>query len=452
MSLYAPLFRHVLWPLYEGGLMRRRTLQYLREYERQQWQSPEEIEARQWQALQALIRHCWEHVPFYRTWWGDAGVTDAADIATREDYARLPVLTKPVIRAHADALVAVPHRGPLYAKATGGSTGEPMRFQYTRESYERRVAVMHRGYGWSGAQPGQRTAYLWGAPVAAPAGLALWKDRLYHAAFNRLMLNAFEMDDARMAAYIDAINRFRPETIVSYVGPLVELAHFAERTGRTLHRPKRVLGAAEALHGHQRTLLERVFGAPTFDTYGCREFMLIAAECEAHAGLHINADHLCVEFHRTDGAPQDGPAELVITDLYNLGMPLMRYANGDLGTPKAGRCTCGRGLPMLAKVDGRKLDALRTRDGRLIPGEYIVYVFLGVTGMKQYQVVQSSLDALRVRIVPDDAGWGPDAEAAVVAGLRKVAGDAIAVEFEVVDAIALTPSGKRRVTVCELPA
>ena len=451
MSLYAPLFRHVLWPLYEGGLMRRRTLQYLQMYERQQWRSADEIDALQWQGVQRLVRHCWDHVPFYRTWWGGAGVDAAEAIATREDYARLPVLTKPVIRAHAEALVARAPVGPLFAKATGGSTGEPMRFQYTRESYERRVAVMHRGYGWSGAQPGQRTAYLWGAPVAAPAGFALAKDRLYHAAFNRLMLNAFEMDEARMAGYIDAINRFRPETIVSYVGPLVELARFAERTGRTLHRPKRVLGAAEALHAHQRTLLERVFGAPAFDTYGCREFMLIAAECEAHAGLHINADHLCVEFHRAPGAPQEGPAELVITDLHNLGMPLMRYANGDLGTPKRGACTCGRGLPLLAKVDGRKLDALRTRDGRLVPGEYIVYVFLAVPGVKQYQVVQCSLDALRVRIVPD-AGWGAEGEAAVVAGLRKVTGDAIAVSFEVVDAIALTPSGKRRVTICELPA
>ena len=83
MSLYAPLFRHVLWPLYEGGLMRRRTLQYLREYERQQWQSPEEIEARQWQGLQALIRHCWEHVPFYRTWWGDACACSAC---TKPDF------------------------------------------------------------------------------------------------------------------------------------------------------------------------------------------------------------------------------------------------------------------------------------------------------------------------------------------------------------------------------
>lgn len=448
-GLYASLFRKVLYPAYESGLRRRDTLRHLRQYERDQWRSADEIEALQWRKLQALIAHCWNHVPFYRTFWGEAGVAAAADIRDRGDYAKLPLLTKPLIRANLDAMIAPAHRDALYFKSTGGSTGEPLRFGYTRESYERRIAVMFRGYGWSGAHLGQRTAYLWGAPVAAPAGFALFKDRLYHAAFNRRMLNAFDMDERRMAEYADALDRFRPETLVSYVGPLVELARWIEREGRTPHRPQRILGAAEALHPHQRTLLQRVFGAPVYDTYGCREFMLIAAECEARDGLHINADHLHVEF--AAGLQADDPSDLILTDLHNYGMPLMRYVNGDLGTPGPARCSCGRGLPLLAKVDGRRLDALRLRDGRLLPGEYIVYVFLPVTGVKQYQVVQQTLDTLRVRLVPD-VGYDPSVHALIREGIRKLAGDGVAIEFETVDAIALTASGKRRVTVCELPA
>jgi phenylacetate-CoA ligase len=447
-SLYESLFRRVLYPAYESGLRRRRTLAHLREYERDQWRSADELHALQWRKLQALIAHCWERVPFYRQWWGGTGMASPADIRDRADYARLPLLTKPVIREQAEAMIAPAYRGALYFKTTGGSTGEPLRFGYTRESYERRVAVMFRGYGWSGAHLGQRTAYLWGAPVAAPAGFALFKDRLYHAVFNRRMLNAFDMDERRMAEYADAIDRFRPETIVSYVGPLVELAQWIERKGRTPHRPRRILGAAEALHPHQRELLERVFGAPTYDTYGCREFMLIAAECEHRDGLHLNSDHLYVEF--AAGPDATGPSDLIVTDLHNFGMPLMRYVNGDLGTPGATTCACGRGLPKLAKVDGRKLDALRLRDGRLIPGEYIVYVFLPVKGVKQYQVVQREPDALQVRLVPD-ADYDSAVHALIRDGIRKLAGDGIAIAFETVDAIALTSSGKRRVVVCELP-
>lgn len=447
-GLYGPLFRRALYPAYETALRRRGTLGYLAEYERDQWRSADELQALQWRKLQALVAHCWAHVPFYRRLWGEAGVAAAADIRDRDDYARLPVLTKALIREHFDAMIAPTHRDGLYFKATGGSTGEPMRFGYTRESYERRVAVMYRGYAWSGARLGQRTVYLWGAPVAAPAGFALFKDRLYHAAFHRRMLNAFDMDERRMAEYADVIDGFRPETVIGYVGPLYELARWIERNGRTPHRPQRVLGAAEALLPHQRETIERVFGAPAYDTYGCREFMLIAAECEARDGLHVNIDHLHLEY---GGDAADGPRELIVTDLHNFGMPLMRYLNGDLGTPGATHCACGRGLPKLAKVDGRKLDALRTADGRLIPGEYFVHTLMSLRGFRHYQVVQRSLDALVVRMVPDEA-CDATTEDAIRAELRKLVGDSIAIGFERVETIALTASGKRRVTICELPA
>lgn len=450
-DVYESLFRRVLYPAYESGLRRRKTLAYLREYERDQWRSADELHALQWDKLQRLIAHCWQEVPFYREWWGRAGVGAAEDIRSREDYARLPLLTKPVIREHFESMIAPAYRDSMYFKSTGGSTGEPLHFGYTRESYERRVAVMFRGYGWSGAHLGQRTVYLWGAPVAAPAGFRLFKDRLYHAAFNRCMLNAFDMSEQRMAEYADAIDRFKPETIISYVGPLVELAHWIERNGRSIHRPQRVLGAAEALHAHQRELLQRVFGAPAYDTYGCREVMLIAAECEAHDGLHINIDHLHVEFHHESAAAHcSGPAELVITDLHNRGMPMMRYLNGDLGTPGGSTCTCGRHLPKLAKVDGRKLDALRTADGRVLPGEYFVHTLMNFSTIRHYQIVQRSLDTILMRLVASDA-FDAAAEANVRDEIRKLVGDSIAVEFEYRDEIPLTASGKRRVTICELP-
>ncbi len=469
-DLYESLFRGAIYPTYESLIRRRKTLDYLRDYEANQWLSADEIAALQWEKLQALIAHCWEHIPFYRQWWAQAGVRAAQDIRDRGDYARLPVLTKPVIREHFEDLIAPSMRSAMYFKSTGGSTGEPLRFGYTRESYERRIAVMFRGYGWAGAQHGERTVYLWGAAVGAPAGFRLFKDKTYHAIFNRRMLNAFDLTPQRMAEYLDAINRFQPKTIVSYVGPLVALAEWIERNGRSVHRPQRLLGAAEALHPHQRVLIERVFGAPAYDTYGCREVMLIAAECEAHDGLHINADHLLVEFgeglqtniendaarsseagHASTGSPLATPAELIITDLHNVGMPLMRYLNGDLGTPGKTGCSCGRHLPKLAKIDGRKLDALRIADGRLLPGEYFVNALMPFQDVRQYQIVQRQLDTLSIRLVHDD-DFDVSAYARIRDDIGGLVGDSVKIEFERVDAIALTSSGKRRVTICELPA
>ena len=115
-SLYEPLFRHVLFPAYESGLRRRKTLAYLREYERQQWLDPEQIDALQWRKLQALLRHCWDHVPYYRQTWSALGIASPEDIRDRAHFARLPVLDKPTIRANFDRLIADTHRAGLFYK------------------------------------------------------------------------------------------------------------------------------------------------------------------------------------------------------------------------------------------------------------------------------------------------------------------------------------------------
>ncbi len=446
-GLYELAFRHVLYPAYESGLMRRGTLRYLREYERSQWLPREQVAQLQWSKLQRLLAHCWDHVPYYRERWRTLGIEDPRDIRTRADYARLPLLTKPEIRANFERLISPAHRKGLLYKATGGSTGEPLRFGYTRESYERRVAIMHRGYGWAGAHLGQRTLYLWGMPTAQTR-----KDGLFHRAFNRCMLNAFDMREDGMQAYADAFARFRPETVVSYVAPIVHMAEWLRARGRRLPAPRRILTAAEALHAPQRALLERVFGCRVFDTYGCREFMLIASQC-THGGMHVVADHLLVELGTTPGESPEGdpyePRELAVTDLHNYGMPLLRYANGDLARAGAGSCPCGRGLPLLESIDGRKLDALRTADGRFVPGEQVVYAFLAAKGVRRYQVVQRSLDRVEVRVVRD-GDFDPDALEQVRESLQRSMGRATTLEFEFPDEIPLTATGKHRVTVSEL--
>lgn len=448
-TLYEPLFRHLLFPLYESGLRRRKTLRYLGEYERNQWLAPEQIAELQWNKLKALIEHCHREVPYYRSRWNALGIAPG-DIRTLEDYARLPVLTKADIRENLDDLTATSWRGRMLYKATGGSTGDPLRFGYTRESHERRSAVMWRGYGWSGARMGRRTLYLWGGAVGTPTPAQLRKDRWFHAAFGRRMLDSFPMSESNMASYADAIDAYRPEVIVAYVGPLVRLAEWLLATRRPIHRPQSILGAAEALHEHQRDILQRAFGCPAYNTYGCREFMLIAAECEQRNGLHVNADHLLVETGITPN-PQAAAADLVITDLHNYGMPFIRYTNGDLATPAAGSCACGRGLPRLARVDGRKLDAIRTRNGHFLPGEFFPHMLKDVPGLQRFQVVQKSLDSLDITLVRG-AGFADSGLDYIRHEIAKVLGDAITVNFRFVEQIPVAANGKFRVTICELPA
>ena len=448
-SLHETAFRHLLFPAYER-LRGRHTLDYLKAYERDQWQAPEALATLQWQRLKRLLEHCQREVPYYQRRWHELGVTPD-DIRTPADYAQLPVLTKADIRANFDALQASSQRGTLLFKATGGSTGEPMRFGYTRESNDRRTAVMWRGYGWAGSRMGRRTLFLWGGAVGDPTRAHQLKDRIYNALFARRILNSFHMTEANMASYADAIDRYRPEVIVAYVGPLVRLAQWLLATGRKVWQPQSIIGAAEALHGFQREILEQAFGCPAFNTYGCREFMLIASECEQRHGLHINTDHLVVELRRpADARPEHSTGEVVITDLFNYGMPLLRYVNGDMATHSNASCPCGRGLPLLERIDGRVLDVIRTPDGHILPGEFFPHMLKDVPGVVRFQLVQRQLDRLDLAIVRG-AGFNDASLASIRREVGKVLGESITLDCRFVDDIPLTPSGKLRVTVSELP-
>lgn len=448
---YEKAFRHVLFPAYETGVRRRGTLAYLAAYQRDQWLAPEQIATLQWERLKRLLQHCEREVPYYRRRWRELGIV-AADIRNLDDYARLPVLTKADIRRHFDELTADSWRGHLLTKATGGSTGEPLRFGYTRESNDRRTAVMWRGYDWAGSRMGRRTLFLWGGAVGEPTRAHQLKDRLYNAVSARRMLNSFHMTEANMAEYADAIDRYRPEIIVAYVGPLVRLAQWLIASGRTTWRPQAIIGGAEALHEFQRETVEQAFGCPVFNTYGCREFMLIAAECGQHRGLHMNADHLLVELRKPVGAPADARSgDVVMTDLFNYGMPFVRYVNGDTATAPVSpaRCACGRGLPLLERIDGRVLDAIRTPAGHVLPGEFFPHMLKDVPGLQRFRLVQRRLDQLDLSIVRG-AGFDDASLAYIRREVDKVLGDSVELRCHFVDELPLTPSGKLRVTVSEL--
>jgi phenylacetate-CoA ligase len=449
MSLYEPLLRHVLWPFYESVLRGRGTPRYMRQYQRDQWLSPDALRDLQFQRFRALVAWCYREVPYYGQRWRAMGI-EPGDLRAPGDEQLLPVLTKADIRQHAADLVAVPLKHALGYKSTGGSTGEPLRFGFTRESNDRRTAVMWRGYSWAGSRMGRRTAFLWAGTLGSPPARQRWKDRAYNAVLGRHMLDSFQMSDARLEAYADALARYRPEVVVGYVGPLVRLSQWMADHGRRIPSVRSVIGAAEALHPFQKQVIERAFGAPAFNTYGCREFMLIASECEHRQGLHVNADHLLVETLDRSGRAVSGQSgEVAVTDLYNRGMPFVRYVNGDMATASVRTCACGRGLPLLDSVDGRTLDAIRTPAGHVLPGEFFPHMLKDVPGVARFQLVQRALDRLDLSIVRGDA-FDEASLAHIRREVARVLGESARLECHFVDDIPLTASGKLRVTISEL--
>ncbi|WP_437926606.1 phenylacetate--CoA ligase family protein [Sorangium sp. So ce291] len=447
--MYGGLFRNILFPLYETRLRGRDTLRALDELERSQWRSEGEIRDLAFRRMLAALHFAEHNVPFYRARFAEHGVR-VASVKSPEDLLRLPVLTRADLRAHAPELLAESFVGRLYSSGTGGSTGQPVQFRFDHRTYERRVAAAMRSDGWAGARLGDRELHFWGTQLGETLAHKA-KRSLHEAILRKKMISAFDLSDQRLAALLDEIARYRPQLIVGYTSALYQAARYALSEGRALPAPRGVVTSAERLFSHQREAIERAFGAPVFDRYGCRELMLIAAECERHAGKHINMEGVYVELLR-DGrhAPPGEAGEVVVTDLICRSMPLIRYKNQDVAVAAGAPCACGRGLPMLASVEGRVLDLLVGPDGQLLAGELFPHLIKDQPTIARYQVYQDRRRAITVRLVPGK-GFQPETARLIERTVRQHLGERAEVSVQLVDDIPLTSSGKHRVTLSEVP-
>ena len=449
MDLYQKVYEQCWFPFFEGTIKGRNTAQLCKSLTRSQYLSKDELIANQISTLKSLMIYADQYSSFHRKRFREAGI-EPTSIRSVDDIATLLIMTKSDINKNFDQ-IATQTKEPLWIKSTGGSTGEPLHFAYTKESYEWRVAMSKRGYAWAGAPPGAKQAYIWGIQLGKIVRIKQMKEKLHHFIDRQLYFNCFEFDEQAMSQCLVKLNRFKPAAVVGYTNPLYNLALFIGNSSKIKFAPQGVICAAEKVHPYQREAIERVFGAKVFNTYGSREFMLIAAECEKHEGLHISAENLIVEIIKDDGSPaKDGETgRIIVTDLYNYGMPFIRYEIGDLGVATSKACSCGRGLPLIADVVGRSLDVIRTPEGKIVPGEFFPHLMKDFSDIARFQVIQENLDLLVVKLVPTTE-LSDSTKKRIDSEVRDVVGPTMVIKYEIVSDLPLTATGKYRVTVSKL--
>ncbi len=291
------------------------------------------------------------------------------DVRTPDDIARVPTTSKEEIQEWMRDLIADNVSGPLLKDMTGGSTGSPMVFYYDEDRLDSRSAAAIRHNRWTGWDIGQKMAVLWGAPRDLASGSMKGRVRDW-ILDRRVMLDASSIDDGRMRAFHQRLMRHDPKFVLAYANTIALFAQFLRDSGLEAPRPRAIITSGEVLTADNRTLIESTFGCKVYNRYGCREFAVIASECGHHRGMHINAENLLVEVVS---------GEIVVTDLRNFAMPMIRYRTRDAGELMAGGCDCGRGLPLLNLTGGRVTEFLTALGGQKVSG--IVLATYAVTSI-----------------------------------------------------------------------
>lgn len=449
----------VFWPLTER-LCQRDTMRRLAALNRTQHLPQEAIREIQECKLRRLLQIASEHCPYHGRRIRRAGI-DPNDPRLALDVLRsLSLLTRDDVREHRDEMTwfGCPRGGPrLYN--TGGSSGEPLKFYFDRFRQAADGAARWRSRQWWGVQPGDPEILLWGAPIelAANDRLRRWRDAL----LNQCILNAFDMTDTTMDAYIGRIRAVRPVCLYGYAGSLALLSRHALTRGLapgSLGSPRlrAVFVTGEVLVEPDREAIASAFGAPVVIEYGCRDGGLLALGCPA-GRLHIPQENVILELLDDQGRPV-APGEIgevVVTHLETYAMPLIRYRTGDLARawPASGdHCECGVSLAALAEVRGRLTDQIVCRAGdqiRRMHALALIYVLREVDGIRQFRITQRSLDELDVDVVAN-ARFSDNSERAILLGLRRRVGDDVVIRLSRRDHIPPTPSGKHACVVSHI--
>lgn len=425
-----------------------KLFRYRGEFERSQYLPSGDLQQLQLRRLRTLLSYAEQECPFYRERIRSAGIKPES--MSVEDLTALPVLTKQDIQANREAMMAkgFPEQQRV-RNQTGGSTGSPLQFYVDKERFDSRLASTERHNRWTGMRPGDWCAHLWGARLDQISDGSQWSRLRNALIYRRIELNTSSISDTDWTGFIAGIRGKRPRFLLAYANSAVLFAEYLERQKIDDLRFEAIITTAEVLLPEQRTKLESILGGRVFNRYGCREVSIIASECEEHSGMHVNADALLVELIPDPSVPQ-GSGKIVVTDLLNRSMPLIRYVIGDVGRwSEMPQCPCGRGLPLLADVQGRTTDFLRLADGRMVSGPALTLVVADMPDVQQVQIVQRAIDAITLRVVPG-RGYGEGTRAELQKRLSLYLQDAAVLKIVETDSIPTESSGKYRFVVNEM--
>jgi phenylacetate-CoA ligase len=350
--------------------------------------------------LRAIVSYAYNFVPFYHRKYRSAGIKPG-EIRKREDLSKLPILRKDEIRNNPSEMISREYNvEKLKRLSTSGSTGRPLHLFVSQAESEFRKARHVR----ANSSCGQKPFDLW-ANITAP----------HHFSEATTLQRALRFYTPRpisvfqsVSSQISILEKWRPDVLDGYSSSLAILAkEVRDRSVKSI-RPKFVTGSAELIDDLSRNLVEESFDAPFYDQYSSVELERMSWHCPAKQGYHIDADALIMQFLGKSGeeVSMGERGEIVCTSLFNEAMPLIRYAIGDVGAESDELCVCGRTLPLMKVVEGRKDSLLLFPDGRTItPRTFTIAMnmFKFYRYIDQFRLIQKKLDLFEVEVkVKDD--------------------------------------------------
>ena len=368
--------------------------------------------AHQLDRLRAVVGAALGANPFWTAKWRAAGLASPNDLRGWDDVRRLPLTSKSELLADqaAHPLFGTNLTYPLerYVRVhqTSGTSGAPLRWLDTPESWEWWLRCWGFVLAAAGVRPGDRAFF----PFSFGLFVGFWAGFEGARAFGALAIPGGGQDSVARLASIESLGVTVLVCTPSYALHLLQVAR--ERGIDAAKLPVRVtVHAGEPGAGIPavRARIEAGWGARAHDHAGMTEIGAYGYECEVQAGPHVNESEFIAEvLDPVTGEPAE-EGELVLTNLGRLGSPLVRYRTGDRARRVGAPCACGRTFARLdGGILGRLDDMLIIRGVNVFPSaiEGIVRRFPAVDEFQVEVFRDGELEQARVLIEVDGGGDG----------------------------------------------
>ena len=346
--------------------------------------------------LRSQLIDAYRNIPFYRKAFKLRGLVphNFKSIKEIRDY---PVITRADIQNNdANFLSKKIKSGKVKQSHSSGSTGRPLWVSFDPDTWVRKKYLSKlRSRMECGMKMSERVAIY---DTESPEVLTRRnQSKIYSTPLLKARFFSIFKDTKNGIA---ELLQWAPQNIDSLPSHLFQLAIEMEQNELTPSIFKRIFTSSEYLESNMRRYIQDRYAADVFDIYGCTELKEIAWECERHNGYHINEDEVLVEILDDDKPAGWGEVgDIVLTDLRNRAMPLIRYRIGDRGLFRPGPCSCGRTFALMEPSAGRSSDFIITPDGHKLSPYRFTTAIEKINGLLQYQLIQEDVQSIIVKAI-----------------------------------------------------
>lgn len=377
--------------------------------------------------LKKLLEHATTTVKFY----SHINSTELTDF---------PIIDKSIIKENLNDFISFKYdKEDLFKEMTSGSTGTPLIVYQDGNKRKHAAADTIAFSDFAGYKLGSKLYYS-----------RVWnkfnrKSKLQSIIQNIIMYDSDKLTDDDLQHFIATLESDHSQkSVLIFASTLTALYLYMKKNNIiTTAKVNVFITMSESLPINVRIGIQELFNCPVVSRYSNCECGILAQQCNNSDEYHINSASFYIELLKFDSdipAEEGVPGRIIVTDLFNYSMPIIRYDTGDVGVIKSS--SKYKNLKVFSRIDGRKIDCIYSTSGKMLSPYVINNTMWRFLEIKQYQFIQNDKKDYTLKINCDQNSL--NSEKNIIKALKEYIGENAKIEIIYVDEIPLLSSGKRK--------